>query len=273
LVVRIPESRDARNHAITLGYESAWRVGAVITVGAFIVALLLIRRTATGVALNAEPAARLLRTEMQPLPNLSPNPEFAAPASRERLDRAAAALNAKNIQTEILPDGAAAHDAVMALLPEGSEVHVALSETMREIGLTQSVEEGNYHAIRPQLMKMDRQTQRREMAKLASAPDYMLGSVHAVTEEGDLVIGSGTGSQLGPYANAAGTLILVAGAQKVVRDVEEGLRRLREYSYPMEDARMKASGAPGTILAKTLIMQWDVPGRTHLFLVGEPIGF
>jgi hypothetical protein len=210
---------------------------------------------------------------MEPLPELIPNPEFATAAPRDRLERAAAALNAKNISTAILPDGAAARKAVMALLPEGSEVHVALSETMRELGVTQAIEEGNYRALRPQLRKLDRRTQRREIAKLATAPDYMLGSVHAVTEDGHLVVGSGSGSQLAPYANGAGTLILVAGAQKVVRDIEEGLRRLREYSYPLEDRRMKAAGAPGTILAKTLIMSWDNPGRTHLFLVEEPIGF
>jgi hypothetical protein len=210
---------------------------------------------------------------MQPMPELTPNMQFASPASRERLERAAEALNARNIVTDIVPDFAAARAGVMALLPEGAEVHVGLSETMKEIGVTQAVEDGNFRYLRAQLKQMDRNTQRREMAKLASAPDFMLGSVHAVTEYGQLIIGSGTGSQLGPIANAAGTVILVAGAQKVVRDLEEGLRRLREYSYPMEDRRMKAAGMAGTILAKTLVMEWDSPGRTHLFLVEEAIGF
>lgn len=207
------------------------------------------------------------------MPDLTPNPAFAGAVTRDRLERAAAALSAKNIRTEIVPDAATAREAVMALLPVGSEVHVALSETMRELGITQAVEEGDYRAIRPQLKLLDRQTQRREMAKLATAPDFMLGSVHAITEDGHLVIGSGTGSQLAAYANGAGTLILVAGAQKVVRDIDEGLRRLREYSYPLEDRRMKAIGARGTILAKTLIISWDSPSRTHLFIMEEVIGF
>ena len=109
-----------------------------------------------------------------------------------------------------MPDS---HVAYIELVPEGSEVHVGLSETMREIGVTKVIEQSaKYRAIRPQLLKLDRITQRREMAKLATAPDYMLGSVHAVTEDGHLVIGSGTGSQLAAYANGAGKLILVAGA-------------------------------------------------------------
>lgn len=61
--------------------------------------------------------------------------------------------------------------------------------------------------------------------------------------------------------------------RKVVANLELGLRRLREYSYPLEDARMKAAGRPGSLLAKTLIISYDSPGRTHLILVEEPVGF
>jgi hypothetical protein len=208
------------------------------------------------------------------LPNLTPNPEFSAPVSRERLERAQTALRAVNIETMIVPDRDAARDRVLELVPEGSEVHVGLSETMRELGVTALIEQsGKYRAIRPQLLRLDRVTQLREMTKLAAAPDYMLGSVHAVTEDGQLVVGSGTGSQLAPYANGAGHVILVAGAQKVVSDLELGLRRLREYSYPLEDARMKAAGYSGTKLAKILIISFDSPGRTHVILVEAPIGF
>ena len=206
------------------------------------------------------------------LPDLTPDPRFAVPATRERLQRVAVALRANNIATEIVSRDVV-RDAVLALIPEGAEVHVGLSETMRELGITDALEGGKYLAIRPQLMKLDRTTQRREMAKLASAPDYMLGSVHAVTDDGQLIIGSGSGSQLGPYANGAGTLILVVGAQKIVTDVQEGLRRVRDYSLPLEDRRQKAAGKPGSVLTKTLIISRESPGRTHLFLLDEAIGF
>jgi hypothetical protein len=213
-------------------------------------------------------------TQTLAFPDLTPNMEFASPATREQMERAQVALGQVHIETEIVPNREAARSRVLELVPEGAEVHIALSETMRELGITEVIQQsGKYNAIRPQLMKLDRSTQRREMAKLATAPDYMLGSVHAVTEDGNLVIGSGTGSQLAAYANGAGHVILVAGAQKVVPNLELGLRRLREYSYPLEDARMKAAGRGGTVLAKTLIMSFDSPGRTHLILMEEPIGF
>jgi L-lactate utilization protein LutC len=208
------------------------------------------------------------------LPDLTPNMEFAAPASRAQMERALAALAQHQIEAEIVTDREAARDRVLELVPENAEVHVALSETMRELGVTEVIDQsGKFDAIRPKLMKLDRNTQRREMTKLATAPEYVLGSVHAVTEDGHLVVGSGTGSQLAAYVSGAAHVILVAGAQKVVPNVEVGLRRLREYSYPMEDARMKAAGRGGTILAKTLIISWDSPGRTHLILVEETIGF
>jgi acyl-CoA hydrolase len=145
---------------------------------------------------------------------------------------------------------------------------------MEELGVTPEIQDsGRYEAIRPKLNRMDRETQARAMAKLASAPDYMLGSVHAVTEDGYLVAASGTGSQLAPYASGAGNLVLVVGSQKVVRDLEEALRRIREYSLPLEDSRMKSLGYPGSLVSKILIMQWERPGRVTVILLEEPIGF
>ena len=213
-------------------------------------------------------------SEIPVVPRWEPNMEFSPPAPRERLERARDALQGHGFATEIVADATAAKAAVLALVPDGAEVHVALSETMRELGLSAEIDEsGRYNAIRPQLKKLDRATQQRQMAKLATAPDYILGSVHAVTEDGQLVVGSGSGSQIAPYANGAGQVILVAGAQKLVRDLDEGLRRLREYSSPLEDARMKSVGYPGTRLAQILVISFARPGRFHLFLMEEPIGF
>ena len=59
------------------------------------------------------------------------------------------------------------------------------------------------------MLKMNRKTQGQEIRKLIAAPDYMLGSVNAITESGILVAAYSTASQTGPYANTAGKLILV----------------------------------------------------------------
>src|SRR6266566_5166952 len=130
----------------------------------------------------------------------APNLEFERPADRARLERTAAALAARGFKAQLADDIEQARTLVLAAIPEGSEVHIALSETIRELGLT-----------------------------------------------GEIIVGSGSGSQLGAYAYAGGNVILVVGHQKLVRDVDEGLRRVREYSLPREFARMQDAGFPGTM--------------------------
>jgi hypothetical protein len=203
-----------------------------------------------------------------------PNLEFAQPASREDLERTAAALEARGYRVRIADSGAHARELVLGAIPEGAEVHSALSETLRELGITAEIDEsGRYDSVRKKLQGLDRETQGREMRKLSSAPDFIVGSVHAVTGDGEIVVGSGSGSQLGAYAYAAGAVILVVGHQKLVRDLQEGLRRLREYGLPREFARMQGLGRPGTLLAKTLLMHADPTHRVSVILVPETLGF
>jgi acyl-CoA hydrolase len=184
------------------------------------------------------------------------------------------ALRARGFQAQIADSGEHAKELVLAALPEGAEVHTALSETLSELGITAEIEEsGRYDSVRQKLKALDRETQGREMRKLGAAPDYEVGSVHAVTDDGRLVVGSGSGSQLGAYAYAAGKVILVVGHQKLVRDVEEGLRRVREYSLPREFARMQTVGYPGSLLAKILLIENEPSGRITVILVPEKLGF
>ena len=120
---------------------------------------------------------------------------------------------------------------------------------------------------------MDRETQGREMRKLGAAPDYIIGSAHAVTDDGQVIVGSGSGSQLGAYAYAGGHVILAIGHQKLVAGRRPGLRRVREYSLPREFVRMQGVGYPGSLLAKTLIIHNEPSGRIAVILVPETLGY
>lgn len=203
-----------------------------------------------------------------------PNPEFERPAARDRLQRTVIALKARGFAAQIADSGAEARRLVLDALPEGAEVHAALSETLRELDITAEIDEsGRYDALRPKLRALDRKTQARAMRKLGAAPDYILGSAHAVTDSGEILVASGTGSQLGAYAYAAGHVILVVGHQKMVSDLPEGLRRIREYCLPREFARMQSAGYPGTLLAKTLILHAEPGHRIRVILVAETLGF
>jgi L-lactate utilization protein LutC len=203
-----------------------------------------------------------------------PNLDFERPADRAHLERTADALTARGFNAQVADSAEHTRELVLEAIPEGSEVHLALSETLREIGLTEEIDEsGRYDSIRARLGALDRETQGREMRKLGAAPDYIVGSAHAITDDGQIVVGSGSGSQLGAYAYAGGNVILVVGHQKLVSDLDEGLRRVREYSLPREYLRMQDAGRPGSLLAKTLIIHQEPSARTSVILVPETLGF
>ncbi|MCI4352586.1 MAG: lactate utilization protein [Thermoplasmata archaeon] len=206
---------------------------------------------------------------------LVPNPTYAKPATHEQLLRAAARLKEHGIHAVIVADRAEALRTVLSLIPERSEVYTAPSETLARIGLEAALEESDkYESVRKRLMGLNRTTQEREIRKLSQAPSFVVGSVHAVTEEGDVLVASATGSQLGPYAYGAGMVIWVVGAQKVVPTLQDGLNRLREYAYPMEDARALKAYGINSGLNKILIISKEIsPGRATVILVPEALGF
>ena len=199
---------------------------------------------------------------------------FTTPASEETLQRVAAKLHERNIEGIIVDNGDDARKLVLERLPKGAEVHSGKSKTLKDAGIADLILDPNqYDALRPRYMMMDRQTQAREIRKLIAAPDFMLGSVNAVTEDGILVTASATASQLGPYANTAGKVILVVGSQKIVPDLETALRRVREYVLPWEDDQVRKMIPSGSFVGKILIVEREwVAGRMVVILVREPIG-
>ena len=109
--------------------------------------------------------------------------------------------------------------------------------------------------------------------KLMANPEYVIGSVHAITHRGQVLIASGSGSQLAGYAFGASHVIWVVGAQKIVRDLDEGLRRIWEYSYPLENERMQTLYGMDSFPAKILLFEGEMPGRISVLLVKEALGF
>jgi len=207
--------------------------------------------------------------------NLVPNPAYAKPATRAQLERAASKLKEHGISAQVVSNGADALRAVLALIPEHSEVLAATSATLAQIGFSREVEEsGKFEPVRKRLFALDRKTQEREGRQLSQSPQYEVGSVHAVTEDGELLVASATGSQIGPYAFGAGKVIWVVGAQKVVPTLQDGLKRVREYSLPLEDARALQAYGINTGLNKMLIISREVnPTRATAILVEEVLGF
>jgi hypothetical protein len=215
-----------------------------------------------------------MTTELQPeLDSL--NRRFATVADEGRVTRAAAALEANGITAIRAADAGEAKRIVLDLLPAGAQLHQGASQSLVETGIADEIlNSDRYEPIHPRIWSMDRETQADEIRRLSSSPDFMLGSVAAVTETGSLVTASASGSQLGPYAGGAGKVILVVGAQKIVSDLDEALSRVNEYVFPLEDARAEAAYGVHSGVNKILIVnrEWEA-GRTTVVLVDEALGF
>jgi hypothetical protein len=201
--------------------------------------------------------------------------EFAEVASEERVAAVAEALGRNGITAWVTGTGAEARAKVSELLVDGAEVYNNTSQTLETIGVAADIERsGRYQPLRLRLYRMDREMQGQEMRTLAASPDYVVGSAHAVTEGGAILLASASGSQLGPIASGAGHVILVVGGQKIVADVETGIRRIYEYCYPLEDQRARqAYGVPSGVNHILIINKVMVPRRTSVILVNERLGF
>jgi hypothetical protein len=201
--------------------------------------------------------------------------EFAGLASNEQIDEAASALERNGVSAFVVDSGDQARETVRSILPTGAEVFNNTSRTLEAIGVAEDIERsGLYQPLRPRLYQMDREMQDREMRRLAAAPDFVVGSAHAITEEGSVLIASASGSQLGPLVSGAGHVILVIGGQKIVADVGTGLRRIHEYCFPLEDRRARdAYGVPSGVNNILIINKVVTPNRVTAVLVRQSLGF
>ena len=200
---------------------------------------------------------------------------FGTPSDEAEVLRTAAALEANGFTVLRARDAAEARRIVLDQIPDGARVHHGASQTLEVTGITHELEtSGRYEPIRSRIRSMDRATQGDQIRREAASPDVMLGSVHAVTEAGSLMAASSSGSQLAAYVAGAGRVILVVGTQKIVVDLDEGLQRIYEYAFPLEDARAMAAYGIHSGVNKVLIINREVvPERITVVLVNEALGF
>lgn len=201
------------------------------------------------------------------------NMAFADLANEEQIERAVEALEKNGICVFRAQNADEAREKLLDLIPEGAEVFTSTSRTLDSIDVLPWIDR-HYDSVRVKLAKMDPKTQDREMQKLGATPQYMVGSVHAVTEDGIVVVASNTGSQLAGYAASAEHVIWVVGAQKIVKDLDEAFQRIEEYSYPLENERAQQTYGINSNISKLLIVNKEVnPKRTIMIIVNENLGF
>jgi hypothetical protein len=200
--------------------------------------------------------------------------DFTTLPSEHALQATVVALEEHGFSVEVADDLDAAREAVLAHIPTGSSVMTNTSVTLAETGIADAINDGGpYESARNKMFALDFATQAQQMKVIGGQPDYALGSVHAVTQDGTLVIASASGSQLASYAWGAASVIFVAGAQKLVPTLEAARQRIYQHSLRLEDARAQAAYGQHSQVGKILEIHQELPGRIHIVLVRQVVGF
>jgi hypothetical protein len=199
---------------------------------------------------------------------------FTALPDKQTFAATVVALEEHGFSVDVVDDLDAAREAVLARIPEGASVMTNTSVTLQETGIADAVNDGGpYDSARNKMFALDFETQGQEMKAIGGQPDYALGSVHAVTHDGTLVIASASGSQLASYAWGAANVIFVVGAQKLVPTPEVARERIVEHSLKLEDARAYAAYGQHSYVGKVLEIHQELPGRIHVVLIRQSVGF
>jgi hypothetical protein len=199
---------------------------------------------------------------------------FTTLPDEQTLAATVTALEEHGFSVEVVDDLDAARQAVLARIPHGSSVMTNTSVTLAETGIADAVNDsGHYDSARARMAELDYATQLREMKAIGGQPDYALGSVHAVTHDGTLVIASASGSQLASYAWGADNVIFVVGTQKLVPTLEAARERIYQHSLVLEDGRAIAAYGQHSSVGKILEIHQELPGRIHIVLIRQVVGF
>jgi acyl-CoA hydrolase len=198
-------------------------------------------------------------------------------ASQSRLAKTAEGLTIRGFEVYIANDSNDAKNKVFEIIPAGAQVMNMTSVTLDTLGISETINgSGKYDSVRKKLTEMNSEKDGAKMRALGTAPDYAVGSVHAITEDGEILIASATGSQLPAYAYGAGKVIFVVGTQKIVKDHDDGLKRIYKFVLPKESERANKvyKITTGSAVNKLLILNKEIaPGRITVILVPEVLGF
>lgn len=196
-------------------------------------------------------------------------------ASEESLKTSQVALTANGFEVKIVDNLEAAKELVLQTIPKGSEVMTVSSVTIDQSGLGEILNKsGDFKPTRDQFYALAGQEDKQiEMKRIGSASDYVIGSVHAITEDGHALIASASGSQIPNYVFGANHVIWVVSTKKIVKDIPAGLKRIEDYVVGLEDKRALEAYNSHTSLNKILLYKKETGNRVTVIFVKEDAGF
>ncbi len=201
--------------------------------------------------------------------------DWNKPADKKTIEEIIENLKPRQINAFFVETGKEAKEKVLELIPAGSRVMSASSATLKTIGLFDEIDNsGKYVSVRKEYMGFDHEKEAAKIRISRSTPDFIVGSVNAITKKGEAVMASNTGSQLAAYASGAGKIIWVIGAQKIVDNLDDAFKRINEYVFPLESERLKKLfGAPSNVSQLLIFNKAVNPSRVTIIFVNESLGY
>jgi LUD domain len=204
--------------------------------------------------------------------------DHAELATQTELDTTVSSLTANGFMPEVLDTKEAALARIKDLIPAGASIMNGASRTLEQVGYIDYLKAGehgwkNLHA---DILAETDEIQKAELRKYSVVSDYYLGSAHVITEAGQIVVASNSGSQLPHLAFTSPNIILVVSTKKLTPTLTEAFDRIDSHIVPLEDVRMKEVYGFGTLHAKTLILHKENPAigrKVHVLFVKEDLGF
>ncbi len=201
---------------------------------------------------------------------------------RLKMERTAEALRNNNMYCECVDSAEEALDVIESLINEGDTVTVGGSITLDEIGVLDMLRDGRYDF-------RDRYEEGADIQKIyrdAFFSDVFLTSSNAITENGELFNVDGNGNRVAALVFGPKSVIVVAGYNKIVKDLEAAKVRVQEIAAPANATRLKCEtpctktghcmncASPKRICATTVITgRQRTPDRVKVILIGEELGY
>ncbi len=204
--------------------------------------------------------------------------QFNVLATPETVTATINTLSEHGFLPELLDNGVAAFNRIKELIPAGASVMNGSSRTLTEIGYIDYLKAGEHgwNNVHESILKETDPVKQAALREQSVISDYYLGSVHALTATGQLLIASGSGSQLPHIVYTSKNLIFVVSTQKIVADLNTAHERLTDYVYPLEDQRMKDANMGGSVITYVLTVNSEPSWKNrkiHILLVNEKLGF
>jgi L-lactate utilization protein LutC len=205
--------------------------------------------------------------------------QYTTLASDEVIETTVKGLAGHNFEPVVVATKAEALAKIKELIPAGASVMNGSSRTLEQVGFVDYLKAGQHgwENLHEGILAEKDPAKQATLRRQALISDYYIGSVHALSQTGEILIASNTGSQLPHVVYSSPNVVLVVSTKKIVPTLVEARQRLESHVVPLEDARMKEAYGMGTQLNKIVELYGEnvqFTGRKiHVVLVKEDLGF